>query len=58
MAPTPFIVKAIGTVVSGETCRQWGGKLFVYVFEILTVIGVLLQTASRSAAQFTVGEDY
>jgi len=55
MVSTPFIGKFIGTLISGETSRRWGRKPSMYILAVLSVIGVLLQTTARSAAQFTMG---
>ena len=55
MVSTPFIGKFIGTLIAGETSRRWGRKPSMYILAVLSVIGVLLQTTARSAAQFTMG---
>jgi MFS transporter, SP family, sugar:H+ symporter len=55
MVSTPFIGKFLGTLASGEMSRRWGRRPSMYILAVISVVGVLLQTTARSAAQFTVG---
>jgi MFS transporter, SP family, sugar:H+ symporter len=55
MVSTPFIGKFIGALTAGYTSKRWGRKPSLYILAVLSVLGVLLQTTARTAAQFTVG---
>lgn len=55
MNSTPFLGKLIGTLSAGYIMEKFGRKCAMLCVAISSLIGVVLQCASFSAAQFTVG---
>lgn len=55
MNSMPFLGKLIGTLTTSPLMERLGRKKAILVVAVSSIIGVLLQTASFSAAQYTVG---
>lgn len=55
MTSTPFFGKLIGAIACGRVSERWGRKRAILALACISLLGVTLQTAAFSAAQFTVG---
>lgn len=55
MTSTPFFGKLVGALVCGPICERWGRRYALAILALISLVGVTLQTAASSAAQFTVG---
>lgn len=55
MNSTPFVGKLIGTLCTGPLMKRFGRKPAVFLVAVVSIIGVILQITSHSAAQYTVG---
>lgn len=55
MTSTPFFGKLVGAITCGSVSERWGRKMAIFILACISLVGVTLQTAAFSAAQFTVG---
>lgn len=55
MTSTPFFGKLVGALACGPICERWGRRYALAILALISLVGVTLQTAASSAAQFTVG---
>ncbi|EEU36267.1 uncharacterized protein NECHADRAFT_87154 [Fusarium vanettenii 77-13-4] len=55
MTSTPFFGKLVGAITCGSVSERWGRKMAILILACISLVGVTLQTAAFSAAQFTVG---
>ncbi|OZJ02724.1 hypothetical protein BZG36_05103, partial [Bifiguratus adelaidae] len=55
MNSTPFLGKFIGTLMCGPLMARYGRKPAMFAIAIISIIGVILQCATTTAAQFTIG---
>ncbi|KAJ3459110.1 hypothetical protein MRS44_015183 [Fusarium solani] len=55
MASTPFFGKLVGAITCGSVSERWGRKMAIFILVCISLVGVTLQKAAFSAAQFIVG---
>ncbi|TPX08530.1 uncharacterized protein E0L32_010017 [Thyridium curvatum] len=55
MTATPFFGKALGCISCGWIAEKWGRRAAILALCIVSVVGVVLQTAAVNSAMFTIG---